>query len=82
MNNFIFSFISRLFFIETDMVPKNARGGESLLQSRKKIKALEKEILNFQRQCGLELQYEDINGKVHELGTIDEEKQCDFKRLS
>jgi hypothetical protein len=34
----ILKWCGALFFIETDMVPKNARGGESLLQSRKKIK--------------------------------------------
>lgn len=42
-------------------------------ESRKKILKLEKEITEYQRKCGLELTYYDINGNPHELGSIDEE---------
>ena len=42
-------------------------------ESRKKILKLEKEITEYQRKCGLELTYYDINGDPHELGSIDEE---------
>ena len=48
-------------------------------RSRKAIKDLEKEIVSYQRKCGIELTYYDIKGKPHELGSIDEEPECDLK---
>lgn len=43
-----------------------------------KIKALEKKICQYQRSCGLQLIYEDIKGRPHELGSIDEEPRCEY----
>lgn len=47
-------------------------------ESRKKIKALEKELTEYQRKCGLQLTYNDIKGRPHELGGIDEEPICEY----
>lgn len=47
--------------------------------SRAAIKDLEEEIVSYQRKCGIELTYYDIKGKPHELGSIDEEAECDLK---
>ena len=38
-----------------------------------RLRKLEAEIKAYQRQCGLELIYNDIKGRPHELGGIDEE---------
>ena len=46
---------------------------------RPRIKALEDQIKEYQRRCGMELMYFDIKGKPHELGGIDEEPECAFK---
>lgn len=46
--------------------------------SRRRIQELEKEITAYQEQCGLPLTYYDIKGKLHELGSIDEEPECSF----
>lgn len=46
--------------------------------SRKKITELEKKIKEQQRKCGMNLIYNDIKGKPHELGGIDEEPECSF----
>lgn len=45
---------------------------------RPKMQQLEKEITAYQRQCGLQLVYNDIKGQPHELGGIDEEPECAF----
>lgn len=47
-------------------------------EARKKIAALEADIKEYQRKCGLPLTYYDIKGKPHELGGIDEEPECSF----
>ena len=44
-----------------------------------KIRALEKDLINFHRQCGYNLVYYDKKNKPHELGSIDEEARCTFK---
>lgn len=49
-------------------------------KNRPKIKELESDLLKQQRSCGLELTYYDINGKPHEMGTLDEEPQIDAWR--
>ena len=41
-----------------------------------KIEALERQLTEYQRQCGLELIYYDIKGRPHELGGIDREKDA------
>ena len=41
-----------------------------------KLRQLESEIKAYQRQCGLELVYNDIKGRPHELGGIDEEERA------
>lgn len=46
---------------------------------RPRIEALEAEIKEYQRKCGMQLTYNDIKGKPHELGGIDEEPECAFK---
>ena len=46
---------------------------------RPRIEALEAEIKAYQRKCGMQLTYNDIKGKPHELGGIDEEPECAFK---
>lgn len=46
---------------------------------RPRIEALEAEIKDYQRKCGMQLTYNDIKGKPHELGGIDEEPECAFK---
>ena len=46
---------------------------------RPRIKALEAEITAYQRQCGMQLVYNDVKGRPHELGSIDEEPECAFK---
>lgn len=46
---------------------------------RPRIEALEAEIKVYQRKCGMQLTYNDIKGKPHELGGIDEEPECAFK---
>lgn len=43
-----------------------------------KILALEKEITEYQRRCGLELTYYDIKGCPHELGAISIEKYVEY----
>ena len=48
-------------------------------KSRAKIRALEAELLAYQRRCGMELTYYDRKGRPHELGAIDEEPECSFK---
>lgn len=48
-------------------------------RSREAMRKLEKQILNEQRKCGLQLSYADIKGNLHELGAIDEESECAFK---
>lgn len=45
---------------------------------RPRMQELEKEITAYQRQCGLQLIYNDVNGVPHELGSIDEEPECAF----
>lgn len=45
-------------------------------RSRAAIRKLEKELTAYQRQCGLQLIYNDKKGKPHELGAIDEEPEC------
>ena len=45
-------------------------------KSRAAIRALEKELTAYQRQCGLPLIYNDIKGRPHELGSISEEDYC------
>lgn len=42
----------------------------------KKIEDLNTELTQYQRQCGMELVYNDIKGRPHELGSIDREKDC------
>lgn len=42
-----------------------------------KIAQLEKDITEYQRQCGLELVYYDIKGRPHELGGIDREEDLE-----
>lgn len=44
----------------------------------KRIRALEKQLCEYQRKCGLELTYYDIKGRPHELGGIDEEPRCEY----
>ena len=46
---------------------------------RPRIEALEAKIKEYQRKCGMQLTYNDIKGKPHELGGIDEEPECAFK---
>lgn len=48
-------------------------------RSRAAIRALNDRITAKQRECGLNLQYSDIKGRMHELGAIDEEPECSFK---
>ena len=43
-----------------------------------KIKALEKELTEYQRRCGLQLNYRDIKGRDHELGSISEEDAIEY----
>jgi hypothetical protein len=43
-----------------------------------KIKALEKELTEYQRRCGLQLIYQDIKGRDHELGSISEEDPVEY----
>ena len=45
---------------------------------RPKIRALEQDLTSYQRKCGLELTYYDIEGRPHELGGIDEEPACEY----
>lgn len=45
---------------------------------RPRMQALEAEIKEQQRQCGLNLIYYDVKGRPHELGGIDEEPECCF----
>lgn len=47
-------------------------------KSREAIKKLEQEILKEQRECGLNICYNDIKGNPHELGAIDEEAECEY----
>ena len=47
-------------------------------RSRAQIRELEQKIKEKQRRCGLQLIYNDIKGKPHELGGIDEEPECAF----
>lgn len=46
---------------------------------RPRIQALEAGIKAYQRKCGMQLTYNDIKGRPHELGGIDEESECAFK---
>lgn len=46
---------------------------------RPRMQALEAEIKAKQRECGMNLIYNDIKGRPHELGGIDEEPECAFK---
>lgn len=46
--------------------------------SREKIRQLEKELTEKQRQCGMQLSYNDIKGRPHELGAIDEEPIAEY----
>ena len=43
-----------------------------------KIKALEVELTAYQRQCGMQLVYKDINGREHELGGITDEGKVEY----
>lgn len=43
-----------------------------------RIRALEAKLTEYQRRCGLQLSYNDIKGKAHELGAIDEEPRCEY----
>ena len=43
-----------------------------------KIKALERELTEYQRKCGLQLIYQDIKGRDHELGSISEEDPVEY----
>lgn len=43
-----------------------------------RMQDLEKEICDYQRKCGLNLIYNDIKGRPHELGGIDREKDAQF----
>lgn len=43
-----------------------------------KMKKLEEELTARQRECGLQLVYNDIKGKPHELGGIDREPDCEY----
>lgn len=45
---------------------------------RPRIQALEADIKAKQRECGMRLIYNDIKGRPHELGGIDEEPECAF----
>lgn len=47
-------------------------------KSRAAIRELEAELTAYQRRCGLPLVYNDIKGRPHELGGIDEEPECAF----
>lgn len=46
-------------------------------KSRKQIKKLEQELAEQHRKCGLQIVYNDRNGKPHELGSIEEEPFID-----
>ena len=43
-----------------------------------KIAALEKELTEYQRKCGLQLVYKDIKGREHELGGITNEGRVEY----
>ena len=43
-----------------------------------KIKALEEELTTYQRQCGMQLAYQDIKGNYHELGSISDEGKIEY----
>lgn len=43
-----------------------------------KIKALEKELCEYQRRCGMQLIYKDIKGYEHELGGITDEGRVEY----
>lgn len=45
---------------------------------RPRMQALEADIKEYQRRCGMQLTYYDIKGRPHELGGIDEEPECAF----
>jgi len=47
-------------------------------KSRAAIKRLEAQLLEKQRKCGMQLSYNDIKGKPHELGAIDEETPVEY----
>lgn len=46
---------------------------------RPRMQALERQLCEYQRGCGMELTYYDIKDRPHELGGIDEEPECAFK---
>lgn len=48
-------------------------------KSRAAIKALDMELAEQRKLCGLKYIYKDIKGVEHELGAIDEEPECGFK---
>ena len=49
--------------------------------NRPKIKALEKELSDYHAKCGMQLIYQDIKGRDHELGTISEEPYVEGMRV-
>lgn len=43
-----------------------------------KMNELNEELTAYQRECGLQIVYNDIKGRPHELGAIDREPDCEY----
>lgn len=64
-DNFVYCDTDSIFALHPDIVAP-------------KIKALEEELTNYQRQCGMQLVYKDIKGREHELGGITDEGSVEY----
>lgn len=48
-------------------------------ESEKRIRQVEKELIEYHRKCGFELVYNDVKGKPHELGVMECDELDAFK---